>query len=363
MDIKSQQLLIDFWLKEDITEVMLDSIIEVIEKELTIIKKIEHQFNPDGKTVIFILGESHFSIHTYPEQRYITMDLYVCNMSIDLESILYKIVARLPVLHKEHKFITRGRREEFQESGLGDGKNKLMGYQVMGMTFFLATCSILYELLLAQSLSSTMGNTALRYNTTIGLYIASMGIGALLFHKLFKEKLGEKLLKVELLLALIGGIAPVLVLSNDMVLNLLSNKLGFHFFGFFSQSILSVLNYGLIIIIGFLSGLELPLLIEIGKKINKKMGIRLLAIDYLGTFFGVILFPLILFPKLSLFTIGYLVAFLNASVAVYLCYSYKVSNRFLKWSALLMTGMFLTFLFFSEKLNELILDKIYFYNL
>jgi S-adenosylmethionine/arginine decarboxylase-like enzyme len=29
-------------------------------------------------TILFLLGESHFSLHTYPEKNYIAMDLYTC---------------------------------------------------------------------------------------------------------------------------------------------------------------------------------------------------------------------------------------------------------------------------------------------
>jgi S-adenosylmethionine decarboxylase len=37
-------------------------------------------------TCIFLLGESHMSIHTFPEERYIAIDLFVCNMSRDSSS-------------------------------------------------------------------------------------------------------------------------------------------------------------------------------------------------------------------------------------------------------------------------------------
>ena len=51
---------------------------------------------------------------------------------------------------------------------------------VYPFTFVLAFCSIVYELLLGQSLSAFLGNTVLRYSVTIGLYMLSMGIGSLL---------------------------------------------------------------------------------------------------------------------------------------------------------------------------------------
>ena len=48
------------------------------------------------------------------------------------------------------------------------------------VTVLVAFCSIVYELLMAQTLTLLTGNSVLRYSTTIGLYLASMGIGAFL---------------------------------------------------------------------------------------------------------------------------------------------------------------------------------------
>lgn len=50
---------------------------------ISILWKIFHDFKEPtwAFTGIFLLGESHFSIHTFPEDRYITVDLYTCNMT------------------------------------------------------------------------------------------------------------------------------------------------------------------------------------------------------------------------------------------------------------------------------------------
>jgi spermidine synthase len=37
-----------------------------------------HQFNPVGVTVIAIIGESHIAIHTYPEARHASIDIFTC---------------------------------------------------------------------------------------------------------------------------------------------------------------------------------------------------------------------------------------------------------------------------------------------
>ena len=48
------------------------------------------------------------------------------------------------------------------------------------LTFIVSFCSIVYELLLAQTLSTVLGNTVVRYSLTIGFYLAAKGIGAML---------------------------------------------------------------------------------------------------------------------------------------------------------------------------------------
>lgn len=44
----------------------------------SILNKIEHVFEPQGSTIIYMLSESHISIHTFPEKEYIAFDLYTC---------------------------------------------------------------------------------------------------------------------------------------------------------------------------------------------------------------------------------------------------------------------------------------------
>ena len=49
---------------------------------------------------------------------------------------------------------------------------------VLILALVLAACSILYELLAAQTLSLLAANTVIWYSLVVGLFLASMGIGA-----------------------------------------------------------------------------------------------------------------------------------------------------------------------------------------
>jgi S-adenosylmethionine decarboxylase len=43
-----------------------------------VVKKCFHQFEPFGATALYLLSESHFSIHTFYEEERINLDIYCC---------------------------------------------------------------------------------------------------------------------------------------------------------------------------------------------------------------------------------------------------------------------------------------------
>ncbi|MDI6840934.1 MAG: adenosylmethionine decarboxylase [bacterium] len=50
-----------------------------------IVNSIFHNFNPHGVSGVVVISESHFSVHTWPEYRYVALDLFSCSEDIDLE--------------------------------------------------------------------------------------------------------------------------------------------------------------------------------------------------------------------------------------------------------------------------------------
>lgn len=46
--------------------------------DVTIVNKAVHEFNPHGLTLLYLLTESHFSLHTWPEHRKIRIDFFSC---------------------------------------------------------------------------------------------------------------------------------------------------------------------------------------------------------------------------------------------------------------------------------------------
>ena len=58
-----------------------------------------YQFDNNGEkagvTGTVVLAESHFAIHTWPETRSVTLDVYACNVSRDNSDKVRKVFARV----------------------------------------------------------------------------------------------------------------------------------------------------------------------------------------------------------------------------------------------------------------------------
>lgn len=111
MDTNSRHLFIDVWLKEKLTIQHLQNVMRVIDQNLTVVKKVEHKFEPYGETIVWILSESHFSIHTYPEHDYLSLDVYICNDDVDLDNIAQQVMGVLPFDKVHQKIFRRGDRK------------------------------------------------------------------------------------------------------------------------------------------------------------------------------------------------------------------------------------------------------------
>jgi hypothetical protein len=49
-----------------------------VEYEFCVLDMIEHRFENGAFTIIYMLSESHMSIHTFPERNYAAIDIYCC---------------------------------------------------------------------------------------------------------------------------------------------------------------------------------------------------------------------------------------------------------------------------------------------
>lgn len=70
---------------------ILDKIVEKF--QLKVVEKALHQFEPFGFTGVYVLSESHLSIHTFVEERKIALDLYTCYF-FDYSKELYELMKK-----------------------------------------------------------------------------------------------------------------------------------------------------------------------------------------------------------------------------------------------------------------------------
>lgn len=61
---------------------------KIVEKyNLNVVGKAIYQFEPYGVTAIYILAESHLSIHTFVNEKKTAIDLYTCSSFTNIEDI------------------------------------------------------------------------------------------------------------------------------------------------------------------------------------------------------------------------------------------------------------------------------------
>jgi spermidine synthase len=193
----------------------------------------------------------------------------------------------------------------------------------------LAFCSIVYELLLGQALTAFLGNTVLRYSVTIGLYMLSMGLGALLVRRSWLERAVVSLQLVELALTVLGGAAVLLLFAVDALAP--------------SPLAVGITAHALVVAIGILTGLEIPLLIAL-KRGEEHATSDVLGADYLGAFLGTLAFAFLFYPAIGLVRTSLTAASLNAIVGVgLLLFSGRVEakqRRRHRWLVAIQLGLF-----------------------
>ncbi|MFC6281722.1 MULTISPECIES: adenosylmethionine decarboxylase [Polaromonas] len=70
------------------------------------------EHGPGGITATILLAESHMCIHTWPEQKAVTLDVYVCNFGGDhsarARSLMQSLVERFAPEWTEQRSLDRG---------------------------------------------------------------------------------------------------------------------------------------------------------------------------------------------------------------------------------------------------------------
>ncbi len=187
---------------------------------------------------------------------------------------------------------------------------------LLASVFVVAACGLLYELAAGALASYVLGDSVLQFSTIIGTYLFAMGVGSWL-SRYFERQLPAHFLRIELMVALIGGFLPAALFMANAV----------------TPEAFRVLLYGLVLLVGMLVGLEIPLVMRILKRnvALKDLVSQVLTFDYLGALVVSLAFPLLLVPHLGLIRTGLLFGVLNALVAVWGLWLFRGELR--RWGA------------------------------
>jgi len=210
----------------------------------------------------------------------------------------------------------------------------------------IATCGLIYELIVGTLASYLLGDSVTQFSTVIGVYLFAMGVGAWLSRFLDKG-LAQRFVDIELAVALVGGASAPFLFAT-----------------FSAGASFRVALYGTVFVIGTLVGLEIPLLLRLlkGQLAFKDLVSRVLTFDYLGALFASLLFPIVLVPKLGLVRTSLVFGFVNASVGLWSTWLLEPLlpqvNR-LRVKAVFVCALLLVGVAFSERLTLLFEEQLY----
>jgi len=212
--------------------------------------------------------------------------------------------------------------------------------------FIVAACSLAYELLLATAASYLLGDTVLQFSLTIGIFLSSMGIGSYL-SQFIRGRVLSRLVWLEAALGIIGG-ASVFALYFAFV---------------YLQPWFQTAFFGVVTLIGILSGLEVPLFVRLLRHcfpIEKNIA-NTLTFDYLGALAASILFPLLLYPVFGLERTACLIGISNLIIGIMLsryCGKKLAHTRYIIVT-LLAISLFISLTFMTRDINTFFMERIF----
>uniref|UniRef100_UPI003017AB55 polyamine aminopropyltransferase n=1 Tax=Oceanobacillus massiliensis TaxID=1465765 RepID=UPI003017AB55 len=175
-------------------------------------------------------------------------------------------------------------------------------------------CGIIFEVLFGALGSYILGDGITQYTLTISLFLTGMGIGASLSEKVMKNLI-LAFVWIEFGVAIIGGFSSFTM---------------FGITAFAPAGSDALFLYLITILVGALTGFELPILIrkanDIGVELNRSTA-RVLFSDYAGGLIGGLLFAFLLRPHLGMVKSAFLVGCINVTVALVVLWLFRKEIR------------------------------------
>lgn len=213
----------------------------------------------------------------------------------------------------------------------------------------VSICGIIFEVLFGAAGSYLLGDGVKQYTLVISLFLTGMGIGASISEKVTKNLI-LSFVWIEYLIGLVGGFSTFLL---------------FGITAYLSSGTDAFFLYSVTLLVGTLTGVELPILIRkanaIGETLNRSAA-RVLFSDYAGGLIGGLLFVFLLRPELGLVKTAFVVAIINVLVALWLLVYFRDEiPTYRKHAAAGITILFLLIagVFFGEEMAFSFEQKLY----
>ena len=217
--------------------------------------------------------------------------------------------------------------------------------------FSTGASGLVNEYVLATLTTYILGNSIEQFSIVIASMMLMMGVSGLVQNKMSDDNLVEKFMTVEVMMALMGGFAPLVIYGA---------------YGYM-QNHFEFVHYFFVLGIGFLIGFEIPIVMRIVAKneIGLKANLTIVyAMDYIGAFIGAIIWVKYLLKFHPLTEISFIVAGFNFIIAViailYFVYIGEIKKRFLSMVVLALTAAALIWGFSENRdLSDLFEQRFY----
>ena len=179
--------------------------------------------------------------------------------------------------------------------------------------FFTGASGFIFECVLSTVATYILGNSIEQFSVTISLMLLMMGVAGYWQQRLSDRRLVEKFLAVEVLLAMLGGFAPTAAYASYATM----------------ENHFSLVQYFFVLAIGFLIGLEIPLVLRINRHYVPTLKSNIATVfstDYIGSFIGALVWVYFFLKYFPLTEISFFVAGVNFLVAV-VTYLYFMRHR------------------------------------
>ena len=198
--------------------------------------------------------------------------------------------------------------------------------------FSTGASGLVNEYVLATITTYILGNSIEQFSIVIASMMLMMGISGFVQSRMSDNNLIYKFIGVEVVMALLGGFAPLAIYGA---------------FAYFEYNF-AVVHYFFVLSVGFLIGFEIPIVMRIinQHKINLKTNLAIVyAMDYVGAFVGAMIWVKVLLKFYPLTEISFIVAGFNFAIALitvtYFIFTGIIKHRVTTAIVMLMTVVIL----------------------